>query len=137
MAMVRREVKLTTKTSTAREVLLTKRAKDVLTDCPTRFKGGYIFINSLGGPNLDADVFNKYWRQTLIDAGVRYRRGYNCRNTYASLGLTAGAKTGFLCQQLGHTLKMFFITYAKYIKSEDDELELAKIDIYKNWTGIR
>ncbi len=130
-SMVRREVKLSTKTNMAREVLLTERAKGILRECPTRFKGGPIFTHSLGGPCLDADGFNRSWRQALSDAGIRYRRGYNCRHTYASLGLTAGAKPGFLCQQLGHTLEMFFNTYAKYIKSEDDELELAKIDAYK------
>ncbi len=131
MAMVRREVKLSTKTNSAREVLLTQRAKKILRECPTRFKGGPLFVHSLGGPYLDADDFNRCWRKALSDAGVRYRRGYNCRHTYASLGLTAGAKPGFLCQQLGHTLEMFFSTYAKYIKSEDDDLELAKIDAYK------
>ncbi len=47
-----------------------------------------------------------------------------------SLGLIAGVKPGFLSQQLGHTLKMFFYTYAKYIKSENNELELTKIDVY-------
>lgn len=113
-------------------MLLTQRAKQVLRECPTRFKGGPLFVHSLGGPYLDADDFNQQWRQALNDAGVRYRRGYNCRHTYASLGLTAGAKPCFLSQQLGHTLEMFFSTYAKYIKSEDDELELAKIDGFKS-----
>ncbi|WP_179957545.1 tyrosine-type recombinase/integrase [Exilibacterium tricleocarpae] len=130
-SMVRREVKLSTKTNMAREVLLTQRAKNLLRECPTRFKGGPIFVQSPGGPCLDADGSNRSWRQALSDAGIRYRRDYNCRHTYASLGLTAGAKPGFLRRQLGHTLEIFFSTYAKYIKSEDDDLELAKIDAYK------
>ena len=74
---------------------------------------------------------HRRWRKTLCDASVRYRRGYNCRHAYAGPGLIAGAKPGFLCQQLGHTLEMFFSTYAKYIKSEDDDLELARIGTYK------
>ena len=41
-SMVRREVKLSTKTNMAREVLLTQRSKAILRECPTRFKGGPI-----------------------------------------------------------------------------------------------
>lgn len=38
-SMMRREVKFSTKTNMAREMLLTQCAKAILRECPTRFKG--------------------------------------------------------------------------------------------------
>lgn len=40
----------------------------------------------------------------------------------------SGAKPAFLAKQLGHSLRMFFEVYAKWISSVDDRHEMAKVD---------
>jgi integrase len=44
---------------------------------------------------------------------IRYRRPYNMRHTYATIGLMSGARPAFLAGQLGHSLRVFFDVYAK------------------------
>ncbi|WP_281284244.1 tyrosine-type recombinase/integrase [Exilibacterium tricleocarpae] len=112
----------------ARTVLLTQAARKVLNGHPTRFRNEYIFLNTQGGPCLDADAFNTAWKAALMAAGVDYRIAYNCRHTYASLALTAGVNPAFIANQLGHGLDMTLTIYGKYINSENDKLELAKIE---------
>ena len=89
-----------------------------------------MFARDDGNPVLDADRFNWEWRRALRRAGVRYRRAYNCRHTYASLGLKAGAPPAFLAAQLGHGLRIFYSTYAKWINEIGDRAELEKIERY-------
>lgn len=137
-SIVRGQLKESTKTSKSRRVLLTERAKKALKSTPSRFKGGYIFViekvnggpyvNSVGQPFKDADNFNRAFKAALNDNGIPVRRAYNCRHTYASLGLTAGAKPGFLASQLGHSLEMFFTRYAKYMESDNDVSEVGKLN---------
>ena len=60
--------------------------------------------------------------------GIRHRRTYNTRHTYATIGLMAGVNPAFIARQLGHSLEMFFKVYAKWIDGQHDERELAKIE---------
>ena len=135
---VRRRHKASTKTDTSRHVYLTERAKKILKSAPSKFKGGHIFVietvnggphvNSIGQNFKDADNFNRAFRKALIDKNIPIRRGYNCRHTYASLGLTRGVKPGFLASQLGHSMEMFFGRYATYIESARDAIEVGKLN---------
>jgi integrase len=69
-----------------------------------------------------------FWKVTLKQLGIRYRRPYNMRHTYATLGIMSGARPAFLATQLGHSLRVFFEVYAKWINSKDDREEIAKLD---------
>jgi hypothetical protein len=69
-----------------------------------------------------------FWKMTLKRLGIRYRRPYNMRHTYATLGVMSGARPAFLATQLGHSLRVFFEVYAKWINSKDDREEIAKLD---------
>lgn len=126
-----------TKTYEARTVKLVGRARQVLERQKT-----HTFMNALKG---DGHVFHDpatgepwgyrkitdvrgFWKQTLFKLGIRYRRPYAMRHTYATIGLMSGAKPAFLARQLGHSLRMFFTVYAKWIESDDDAGELDKID---------
>ena len=125
-AMVRRQI-TTTKTHTDRKVLLTPEARAVLDRRIRPISGGYIFTNSAGGPHLDGDIMNGWWKKAIAKSNVRYRRAYNCRHTRATLDLMAGGKPAFLASQLGHTQAQFWKTYATWIASENDEAELQLI----------
>lgn len=124
----------TTKTRQARSVLLPPRAKAALQNLPSRFnKKGPIFLLKRGNPCVHQDRYLPEWKQALKDAGLDYKKMYNCRHTCASLGLTAGMKPGFLARQLGHSLQVFFKVYARWIDSEDDVEELKKMERWEEW----
>jgi integrase len=69
-----------------------------------------------------------FWKVTLTNLGIRYRRPYSMRHTYATLGLMSGVKPGFMASQLGHNLEMFFKVYAKWLSGADDDREMAKLE---------
>lgn len=132
-AMVYDEESDSTKTSTSRTIKLTDRALEALErqKAHTFLQGGHVFHN----PKTDAPwVYAKitdirgFWELTLKRLGIRYRRPYSMRHSYATLGLMSGAKPGFLAKQLGHSLQMFFSVYATWISSSDDDLEILKLN---------
>lgn len=122
-----------TKTSVSRKVKLNSLALEALKrqKAHTFLAGGYIFRDPKTG---EAWGYKKitdscgHWKTTLKRLGVRYRRPYNMRHTYATIGLMSGAKPAFLAKQLGHSLMMFFTVYANWITSSDDDREMEKIE---------
>ncbi len=53
-------------------------------------------------------------------AGVRYRRPYNCRHTYASTMLSAGENPMYVAQQMGHKdWSMLIKVYGRWIEDVD------------------
>lgn len=50
----------------------------------------------------DKPIRECFWKPALKEAGVRYRRPYQCRHTYASLMLTAGEPPLWVADQMGH-----------------------------------
>lgn len=123
----------TTKTSEARVVKLNKVAFAALQrqKAHTYLAGAHVFHD----PKTDepwkyrtiTDV-RGFWESALKKLGIRYRRPYNMRHTYATIGLMSGAKPAFLANQLGHSLRVFFEVYAKWLSSSDDDAEMAKVD---------
>jgi len=56
------------------------------------------------------------WVPLIKRAGIRYRNPYQCRHTYASTLLTAGANPFWLVTQMGHAdVEMIFKIYGKWI----------------------
>lgn len=64
----------------------------------------------------------------LKQLGIRHRRAYNTRHTYATMLLMAGVNLHFVANQLGHSPIMTATVYAKWISGEADRAELAKLD---------
>jgi integrase len=63
------------------------------------------------------------WKSALRKAGVRYRRPYQTRHTYASMMLTAGEPLAWVANQLGHAdLSMISRTYGRWIKSAQPDV---------------
>ena len=122
-----------TKTSVSRKVRLTSVALAALKrqKALTFLAGKHVFLDPETG---DVWKYSKmtdvrgYWESTLKKVGVRYRRPYNKRHTYATVGLMSGANPAFLAKQLGHSLEMFFSVYANWINGDDDDREMAKIE---------
>ncbi|UNU87566.1 site-specific integrase [Aeromonas dhakensis] len=58
------------------------------------------------------------WRAAIKKSGVRYRRAYQLRHTYASWNITAHGNLAFIAEQMGHnSAKMLQEVYGKWIES--------------------
>lgn len=110
--------------SSALEALLRQKAHTFLAD-------DHVFHDpKTGAPWAYAKITDvrSFWESTLKKLGIRYRRPYNMRHTYATMGLMSGAKPGFMAAQLGHSLRMFFTVYTKWLNGMDDDREMAKLE---------
>jgi integrase len=86
----------------------------------TLLQGGVIFRDPRSGDPWAGDepIRQGPWKTALKKAGVRYRRPYQTRHTYASMMLTAGEPLGWLATQMGHRdLSMLARVYGRWIKS--------------------
>lgn len=86
----------------------------------TFMSGGIIFRDPRSGEPWAGDeaIRQGPWKTAIRISGVRYRRPYQTRHTYASMMLTAGEPLGWVAQQMGHSdLTMLARTYARWIKS--------------------
>ena len=131
-AVVRGKHKDSTKTNVARTVRLNSRAKAALQRqrAFTQTSGGAVFIDPrYGTPWVDERAFRRsFWTPALKILGIRYRRPYNMRHTYATAMLMAGMTPAFCARQLGHSVEMFLRTYAKWIDGQRDDSEMARLE---------
>lgn len=110
-----------TKTAHARWVYLNPVAREILERLLTRCQKAddYVFLNPhTGQPWRGPNKVTKRWKRALRAAGVRYRRPYHTRHTYATLMLLAGESPFFVAAQLGHSdLEMLEKRYARFIEA--------------------
>lgn len=58
------------------------------------------------------------WRAAINKSGVRYRRAYQLRHTFASWNITAHGNLAFIAEQMGHnSARMLQEVYGKWIES--------------------
>ena len=84
----------------------------------------FVFINpQTDKPWTTADQLRKTaWKPLLDLYGVRYRKAYNTRHTFATMHISRGANIWWLCGQMGHTTpNMLFKHYGAYIKEFQNE----------------
>lgn len=123
------------KTYQSRNVDLTSEAVEALTTMKA-----HTFMKG-----IEADVFQNpvtrrpfhdersqrdhYWAPTLRRLGIRHRRAYQTRHTYATIALMAGVNPTYISRQMGHAnAKMLFTVYAKWIDGADKGRERAKLE---------
>jgi len=131
-ALVRGKRKSTTKTAVARLVKLNSRAYTALARQRqfTQVAGGPVFCdprykNQWG----DERAFRRsFWTPTLKALGIRYRRPYNMRHSYATAMLMAGMTPAFCARQLGHSVEVFLRTYAKWLDGQQDDQEMERLE---------
>ena len=131
-AVVRGEHKASTKTHTARTVILNSRALAALQRQRqyTYVAGGRVFQDPRYGTAwVDERAFRRsFWTPLLKRLGIRYRRPYNMRHSYATAMLMASMTPAFCAKQLGHSVEMFLRTYAKWIDGGQNELEMQRLE---------
>ena len=80
--------------------------------------GQHVWLNPRTGKawSTDAQIRKTLWQPLCERAGIRYRNPYQCRHTFASALLTAGANPWYVAEQLGHVdVQLVFTTYGKFI----------------------
>lgn len=71
-------------------------------------------------------------------AGVRYRRPYHCRHTYASTLLSAGENQLYVAEQMGHKdWSMISKVYGRWIKKVDGLVGTRVAEMYRaTWSAL-
>lgn len=82
-----------------------------------------LFLNPYTGERWTGDQqIRDAWVRILKKAGVRYRRPYQTRHTYASMMLSAGEHPMWVAQQMGHSnWAMISKIYGKWIPSANPD----------------
>ena len=62
---------------------------------------------------------DNYWRPALKRLGIRWRKPYNTRHTYATVALMAGVPPAYIAALLGHSVKMLLEKYARWMPAND------------------
>ena len=130
-----------TKTRNVRQVMLNSRALHALEQAELeaqqralqsrrkRAESPYVFPPTKNFEFIQqSSVTDKHFQAALTELGIRARRQYNCRHTYATMCLMAGMNPAFIATQLGHSVQMLLSTYARWINSSTDWSELGKLE---------
>ncbi|WP_232245578.1 tyrosine-type recombinase/integrase [Pseudomonas moraviensis] len=130
-----------TKTRNGRQVTLNSRALHAIEQAeplakqralPSRRKrteSTYVFPPTKNFEFIQqSSVTDKHFQAALTELGIRARRQYNCRHTYATMCLMAGMNPAFIATQLGHSVQMLLSTYARWINSSTDWGEFGKLE---------
>lgn len=83
--------------------------------------GRHVWLNPRTGEAwlTDAQIRKTLWQPLCERAGVRYRNPYQCRHTFASALLTAGANPWYVSEQLGHAdVQLVYTTYGKFVRED-------------------
>lgn len=132
-ALVRGERKASTKTSTARTVILNSRAMAALQRqrALTQMQGGAVFCHPATGQQWvrEQQFRQTYWVRILKALSMRHRRAYCCRHTYSTAMLMSGMTPAFCARQLGHSVEVFLRTYSRWIDGQRDDLEMQRLEL--------
>lgn len=72
--------------------------------------------NGRGGEWYAPGSFGATWNSILTRAGIRHRRAYESRHTFACWALSAGVNPNFIATQMGHTsAQMVYSVYGKWM----------------------
>lgn len=138
-AIVRGKRKANTKTDRPRTVRLNTEALAALKaqkDLTFLASDAVFHDPKTGKPWADERAFRRsYWEPTLKALGIRYRRPYNTRHTYATVMLMAGARPLWVAEQMGHSLEVLLDRYAKWIPGGRDAAEMDRVEQFISEAG--
>ena len=117
-----------TKTGHRRKVYIPLWVRQVMKSMPARIDSPYFFVNEDGGFFKDTRRFNRAWEKAHDKKQIRYRIPYCCRHTRAAELLSKGTLPGKCAQQLGHSLAVFYNTYAEMIDEYQIDRDLEQFE---------
>ena len=120
------------KTYQTRDVDLAERAIAALKAMKphTFMSDAEVFLNPVTGRawHDERSQRDHYWKPALKRCGIRDRRAYQTRHTYAATALMGGVNPAYISRQMGHAnAHMLFRVYAKWIDNADRGRERAKM----------
>ncbi|ASD86117.1 DUF3596 domain-containing protein [Salmonella enterica] len=78
------------------------------------------------GTHYAATSLNRIWESAMKRAGLRYRKAYQSRHTYACWSLAAGANPNFIAAQMGHAnAQMVYTVYGAWMSDNNQ----SQVDI--------
>lgn len=95
-------------------------------DCTFVFSPRLSARNGMGGDWYSPGVFSGTWNFALKKAGIRHRKAYETRHTFACWALSAGANPNFVANQMGHTSsQMVYSVYGKWMsENNNNQMEI-------------
>ncbi|ECH1484660.1 site-specific integrase [Salmonella enterica] len=78
------------------------------------------------GTHYAATSLNRLWESAMRRAGLRYRKAYQSRHTYACWSLAVGANPNFIAAQMGHAnAQMVYTVYGAWMTDNNQ----SQVDI--------
>lgn len=131
--MTEGKIRMETKTGVERDVPMLPIVEEALkaTKQFTFLSGKHVFASPryMSRPLAGPKAPNEQFQYVLKKLGIRQRRTYNTRHTFATQMLMDNVKPGFAAKILGHSLMVFFTKYAKWLETNETETEMAKISV--------
>ncbi|EOI5713835.1 tyrosine-type recombinase/integrase [Cronobacter turicensis] len=115
-------------------VALREYGKKRLDKCTFVFSPAVYTKNPHCGINYATGSLNQSWASAMRRAGIRHRKAYQSRHTYACWALSAGANPNFIAGQMGHAnARMVYQVYGKWMSENDaDQLSILNKSITVN-----
>ncbi|WP_164052545.1 tyrosine-type recombinase/integrase [Serratia marcescens] len=107
-------------------VSLREYGKTVSHKCTFVFNPSMTATNGRSGHHYSEGTIGQSWDSALRRAGVRHRKAYQSRHTYACWSLAAGANPNFIAQQMGHaSSQMVYQVYGSWMaENNHDQINL-------------
>nr|WP_154325092.1 site-specific integrase [Pantoea sp. 201603H] len=133
------------------QMLTTRMGKQHEVDVHLREKGKtrkdlctFVFLPKLSpGASTAGDWYQKgslwnTWKALVRRAGIRYRKPYESRHTYACWALSAGANPLFVAEQMGHaSAQMIFNVYGKWMSDKNkDQIAILNANLVVNAPSV-
>ncbi|WP_253893540.1 tyrosine-type recombinase/integrase [Serratia marcescens] len=98
------------------EVKLREYGRTTTHTCTFIFNPQVTRKNDQAGEHYAAGSLRNLWCATMKRAGLRYRKAYQTRHTYACWSLSAGANPTFIASQMGHSsAQMVYSVYGAWM----------------------
>lgn len=104
------------------EVKLREYGRTTTHSCTFVFNPQATVTNGIAGHHYAVGSVAQSWESAMKRAGLRYRRAYQSRHTYACWSLTAGANPNFIASQMGHTnAQMVYQVYGAWMSDNNSD----------------
>ncbi|GJL37358.1 integrase [Enterobacter hormaechei] len=104
------------------DVKLREYGRSVTHNCTFVFNPQIVRRSEQVGYHYKADSIGDSWDAALKRAGLRHRKAYQSRHTYACWSLSAGANPSFIASQMGHaSAQMVFNVYGAWMADSSSE----------------
>lgn len=121
--VLRDQAEMTRMTAKTRiEVVQREYGKKDIEDCTFVFNPQVSAVNNRSGTYYSVSSIGQSWGSALRRAGIRHRKAYQSRHTYACWSLSAGANPNFIASQMGHTsAQMVYSVYGTWMNDNNVE----------------